>query len=198
MRTMRETIVGVILILIAHCACFAFGHDDLEGYCAAVLPAYETSAVGSEIQIIGCECEDSHSGKEQTIVVCTFIKDTALKTTGSCNAKFCLFTQNCEEPDNFNVLGLGITFDLSLFDGWCVEKYTDQTDINPTRNPSQSPEKEVYPDHNTTNSTAIMSSNPQTKETSSNARRIISPLTLSSFGKVVFVTTLILIGTIIL
>ncbi|KAK1744848.1 hypothetical protein QTG54_004139 [Skeletonema marinoi] len=172
-------------LLLSTCVYSASGHDDLEGYCAAVLPAYQNDPVdgNNEIEFVGCECEDSHSGKEQTLVVCTFIKDIALQATGSCNAKFCLFTQQCEEPDDFNVLGLGVTFDLSLFDEWCVDENTNQKETNPTRYPSQSPMGEIEWDQNTTNAGPSM---PQIKDTTSQADR-----TLSSFGIVILGTTLI-------
>eukprot|EP00986_Skeletonema_menzelii_P009106 scaffold4054_cov142-Skeletonema_menzelii.AAC.29 len=173
---------------IATCVYSASGHDDLEGFCAAVLPAYQKYL--NEIEFVGCECEESHSGKEQTLVVCTFIKDIASKTTASCNAKFCLFTQQCEEPDNFAALELsGNAFDLSSFEEWCVE---ENADLKETTYPSRSPTKDIKLDENTT----IMPSNPQIQVATSNAcRRYL--LKLSSCGTVILATTLLLMHTIL-
>lgn len=174
-------------LLIVTCVYSASGHDDLEGFCVPVVSAYQNYL--TEIEFVGCECEESHGGKEQTIVVCTFIKDIASKTTASCNAKFCLFTQQCKEPDNFNALQVGASaFDLSLFDEWCVAENTDQKETNPTRYPSQSPLKEIELDESS--STSPQESKPSIYEnidTTSHAGR-----TLSSFG-ILLATTLILI-----
>lgn len=179
---------GVTKFLVTTtCVYSASGHDDLEGFCAPVLPAYQNHP--TEIEFVGCECEESHSGKEQTLVVCTFIKDIASKTTASCNAKFCLFTQQCMEPDNFNAIELGANaFDLSLFDAWCVDENSDQKEINPTRYPSQRPIREIELDQSIL--TSPQTSKPsisQNIDTTSHAGR-----TLSSFG-IMLAPTLILI-----
>ena len=175
---------------IAACIYSASGHDDLEGFCAAVLPAYQNYL--DEIEFVGCECEESHGGKEQTLVVCTFIKDIASKATASCNVKFCLFTQQCEEPDNFDAFELGVNaFDLSLFEEWCVDENTDQKETTSTRYPTRSPTKDMELDKNT-----IMPSNPQIKDTTSNAYRRY-PLKLCSCGIVILAITLRLMHSIL-
>ncbi len=174
-------------LLIATCVYSASGHDDLEGFCAAVLPAYENHL--NEIEFVDCECEESHSGKEQTRVVCTFIKDIASKSTASCNAKYCLFTQQCKEPYNFNALELGANaFDLSLFDKWCVDENTYQRETYPTRYPSQSPMKEIESDQSILTSPQISkpSISQNNTDTTSHAGRAIS-----SF-EIMLATTLIL------
>lgn len=134
----------------------------------------------------------AEKNKHWLFVPCTFIKDIASGTTGSCNAKFCLFTHRCEEPNDFDVLGLDIkAFDLSAFDEWCVDKdKTGQTETNnPTRYPSHIPMKETFVDKNTTTSSpqTIMPNNPQNRDTTSHACRIRS----SPFGIDVFAITLI-------
>lgn len=171
-------------LLIATCVYSASGHDDLEGFCAPVLTAYQNYL--TDIEFVGCECEESHSGKEQTLVVCTFIKGIASKTTASCNAKFCLFTQQCKEPDNFDALLDANTFDVSLFDEWCVDENTDKEDINPTRYPSQNPMKEIELDQSISDSP--QESKPsifENVDTTSHAGRAIS-----SF-RILLATTLI-------
>lgn len=183
------------LLQIATCIIYsASGHDDLEGFCSAVLPAYQNYL--NEIEFLGCECEESHSGKEQTLVVCTFIKDVASGTTASCNVKFCLFTQQCNEPDNFDALELGVgSIDLSRFEDWCVDENTDQKieATSTTTYPSRSPTKVIEMEDKMT----IMPSNLQIKGATSNAYRR-DLLKLCSSGVVILATALILMHSIII
>ena len=176
------------------------GHDDLEGYCAAVLPAYNNNDE-VEIKFVRCECEDSHYGKDQTLVVCTYVKILD-NTTGSCNVKYCLFTQNCGEPENFHMLDFGVNaFDISLFDGWCVEKYSEQKDnihMNPTNYPTA--HDSLYLDlvKNATNSTILQKVFPSEDKIMSHSSGVTHPQSHIPFDCTVFITTLILLHAIII
>ena len=104
-------------------------HEDLEGFCSVVLPEYPTNWGVDITSFIECVCEDSHTGNGQTLVVCQYEKSgnnipTSERHTGSCDAKFCLFTQQCTTPskDEFDITQMNPKgLDLQLFDIWCVD-----------------------------------------------------------------------------
>ena len=125
-------------------------HEDLEGFCSVVLKEYPTSWGVDVTAFIECVCEESHTGNGETLVVCQYAKNVGSeigsKPTGSCDAKFCLFTQECRVPPitDFQTLELDPkNLDLSIFDQWCVDKEDYATTIeidvpNPTNAPAGS------------------------------------------------------------
>ena len=93
---------NIIIATVFNINKVVYGHEDLEGFCLVVLSEYPT-AWGVDISsFIECVCEESHTGNGETLVVCQYAKnvgnETNSKPTGSCDAKFCLFTQECKVP----------------------------------------------------------------------------------------------------
>ena len=126
-------------------------HEDLEGFCSVVLPEYPTNWGVDITSFIECVCEDSHTGNGQTLVVCQYEKSgnnnpTSERHTGSCDAKFCLFTQQCTIPseDQFDITQMNPKeLDLQLFDIWCVD--TGNSIEIEESNPTESPKEDVAP-----------------------------------------------------
>ena len=128
-------------------------HEDLEGFCSVVLPEYPTEWGVDITSFIECVCEDSHTGNGQTLVVCQYEKsgnnnESSDRNTGSCDAKFCLFTQQCTTPsiDQFDITQMNPKdLDLQLFDIWCLDDNNSMELEAP--NPTEGP-KEVAPPTN--------------------------------------------------
>lgn len=139
---MNYFVVSILLAVTSYIFPCAFAHEDHEGFCAAVLPTYPRDD-GLDIgSFVLCECEESHATSGQTLVVCRY---THGSTTGSCDAKMCLFTQDCKMPTNFQPAQLDAkAFDYSVFDLWCVDMIATSTNVDdPKRTPTVSPKEET-------------------------------------------------------
>ena len=118
------------LFLLAIYITHAWGHSDSEGSCAAALPAYPRDD-GTDIASFDyCECENLHggAGSASSLVVCGYSHISGNGSnnepgTGSCDAKTCLFTQECKMPVGFDPSKVNVKqFDSSMFKQWCVDK----------------------------------------------------------------------------
>ena len=126
-------------------------HEDLEGFCSVVLPEYPTNWGVDITSFIECVCEESHTGNGQTLVVCQYEKsgnnnESSDRHTGSCDAKFCLFTQQCTTPskDEFDITQMNPKdLDLQLFDIWCVD--TDKSIEIEAPTSTEIPKEDVAP-----------------------------------------------------
>jgi len=130
-------------IIIPH----AFAHFDHEGFCATVLPSYPRDDGIDIASFVLCECEENHvKTSGNSLVVCRYNHTNGGLTTGSCDAKMCLFTQECTVPVNFRPSDLDDKgFEYSFFDPWCVDKakYETVDEYYSTISPTASPTKEM-------------------------------------------------------